>query len=432
MLRTLFIAAALAFIAVAASAAIAGSTASRPAQTSAASSVDQRTGADRFVVHVTPEMKRHSRIGHTLFFVGSAWSMLVLLFVLGSGWARRIRDAAMRITKRRFLAAMIAFVLLSLVTALLEAPLTYYGGYVVPHQFALTTQSFGAWLLDEVKGLAVSLVVYAPLAALVLLGIAKIRRWWLAVWIGAIPVMLLLVVLQPLLFEPLFNDFQPLKDQVLRAALLDEASRAGIEGGRVYQVDKSKQTTTMNAYVTGIGPSSRIVMWDTLLAKMSHDEVLAVMGHEMGHYVLKHIWKGMAFGLAIGFVALFAGQRVVEWGARRFGPRWGFATAADPAALPWLLLVFSIFGFVITPIAAAQSRYVEHQADQFGLELTHLNEPMATAFVKLAEDSKQDPDPSALIEWWFYSHPSINRRIAYVLHYKPWAEGKPNEVWSPK
>jgi Zn-dependent protease with chaperone function len=176
----------------------------------------------------------------------------------------------------------------------------------------------------------------------------------------------------------------------------------------------------MNAYVTGLGPSKRIVLWDTLLAKLDHDEILAVMGHEMGHYVLHHIWKGMAFGIGLSAFVFFIGQKIFERGLARWGARWGIADRGDPAALPWLLLVGAIIGFLLSPIASGYSRMIEHQADKFGLELTHLNEPMASSFVKFAEDSKHDPNPPRFIEWWRYSHPSDQRRIDFALSYRPW------------
>ena len=181
----------------------------------------------------------------------------------------------------------------------------------------------------------------------------------------------------------------------------------------------------MNAYVTGLGPSKRIVLWDTLLAKLDHDEILAVMGHEMGHYVLHHIWKGMAFGIAVSLIGFFLGQKICERGVARWGARWGVTDCADPAALPWLLLVATLIGFVGSPIDSGFSRHIEHQADKFGLELTHLNEAMASSFVKFAEDSKHDPNPPRFIEWWRYSHPAAQRRIDFALSYRPWGERAP-------
>jgi len=381
---------------------------------------------ERFEVKITDEMVRHSRIRDTLYFVGTAWSLGVMALLAFTGASRRIRDTAMRMTKRPFVAAMIYLALLILSVTLLELPLTYYSDFVVPHQFDLTDQSFGSWLADGLKGLAVGLVIGCVLGAVAYLIVRRFRRWWLVLWAASIPFIIAMVVIQPIVLDPIFNKFEPLRNAALRQKLLDLASRAGIEGSRVYQVNKSKQTKTMNAYVNGIGPTNRIVMWDTLLAKMTDDEVLAVMGHEMGHYVMNHIWKGLAFSIAMSFGALFLMQTVYDRVIARKG-----SERADLANVPLLLLIGGVIGFLLTPIGAAYSRSVERQSDMFSLELTHLNEPMATAFVKFAEDSKRDPSPSPFIEYWRYSHPPIAKRIPFALSYKPWERGEPNQVWKP-
>jgi len=380
-------------------------------------------GQRRLEVRVTPEMIRHSRLSDVLYFVDFAYSIGALLLVLGAGWSARFRDAAERATKKKFVAAMIYFLCLILALTVIQFPLSFYAGYVVPHQFDLTEQSFASWMGDFGKALAVDVVIGSVIAALALLVIRKIRRWWVVLWVGSIPLIVLAVIAVPLIIDPLFNKFEPLRDEVLKRALLEEASKAGIEGSRVYQVDKSKQTKTMNAYVTGLGPTKRIVMWDTLLQKMDHDEVLVVMGHEMGHYVLHHIWKGIAFGVLVSLLGFFLAQKAYERGLVRWGGRWGVAERGDPAALPWLLVVATVITFLSSPVSNSFSRHIEHQADIFGLELTHMNEPMASAFVKFAEDSKVDPNPPRFIEWWRYSHPSLGRRIEFVLHYRPWEEG---------
>lgn len=377
---------------------------------------EERMGDERFEVKITDEMVRHSRIRDVLYFVANGWGAGMMLLLLFTPASRKMRDAALRVTKQPFLAAMIAIALFIVALAILDFPLAYYSGFHVPRQFDLSEQTFGSWMNDMLKGLAVNLAILMPLGALALLAMRRVKRWWLALWLGSIPVILTAVILQPIVLDPIFNKFEPLAGQVLRQKLLDLASRAGIEGGRVYEVNKSKQTKTMNAYVNGIGPTARIVMWDTLLAKLNHDEVLAVMGHEMGHYVMKHVWKGLAFSLALSLFVFFAGQKIIERGL----PRFGFPTAGDPAALPWVLLVFGAIGFLLTPVGAAYSRYGEHQADKFSLELTHLNEPMATAFRKMAEDSKRNPSPHPFIKYWRYTHPPIAERIPFALSYRPW------------
>jgi STE24 endopeptidase len=390
----------------------------------------QPTTAKRHLdVRVTPEMIRHSRIYDALYFTDFFYGIAILLLILGTGLSARMRDFASRHIRWPFVAAMLYFVLLSLVLTILTFPLDLYGGFIVPHQFDLTNQSFAAWMGDFGKAVGVNLVIFTPLAAIALVIIRRVRRWWIALWLGSIPLVVLGVLAQPLIIDPLFNDFRPLQDASLRQALLDEASRAGIEHSRVYEVDKSKQTKEMNAYVTGIGPSARIVMWDTLLAKLDRDEIIAVMGHEMGHYVLKHLWQGISFGIAISFLGFLIAQRLFEWGLARWGTRWKIDSRADPAAIPWLLAVSSILAFLLSPVYSGYSRHIEHQSDVFGLELTHLNEAMASSFVKFAEDSKADPRPPRFIEWWRYSHPSLGRRIDFVLAYKPWEKGHPNQLW---
>jgi STE24 endopeptidase len=144
---------------------------------------------------------------------------------------------------------------------------------------------------------------------------------------------------------------------------------------------------------------------------------------------MNHIWKGLAFGIFVSLVICFLAQRIFESGMARWGKAWGVEELSDPAALPWLLLIVGVISFVLSPVVNGYSRHVEHQADVFGLELSRLNEPMASAFVKFAEDSKVDPTPNAFIEFWRYSHPSLTKRIQFVLGYKPWEQGKPNELW---
>jgi Zn-dependent protease with chaperone function len=379
--------------------------------------VAAQAASRRLEPRVTPEMLRHSRLEDALYFINVAYSAAVLVLLLTTRASAKLRDLAERATAK--FAGSLYIVFLVLAITIVEFPLTFYESYIVPHQFDLTNEAMGTWLADQAKAIAVNLVISVFVGVLVLLAIRRVRRWWIAAWLGSIPLILLGVLITPLVIDPLFNKFEPLRDPVLRRDLLAEAARAGIENGRVYEVNKSKQTKTMNAYVTGVGPSARIVMWDTLLQKLDHDEVLAVMGHEMGHYVLKHLWKGIAFSIAVTFFVFWIGQQLYERGLARWGRRWGVREArGDPAALPWLLVLSTLIAFAISPVTSGFSRHIEHQADVFSLDLTHLNEPMASAFVKFAEDSKEDPRPPRFIEWWMYSHPSLGRRIDFVLGYK--------------
>ena len=368
-----------------------------------------------FVVHVTPEMIRHSRLLDVLYFVDFVYGAAVLYLLMRMGISFRLRDLASRVARKRFAIALIYFAMLTVVVIAMELPLTVYQGFVVPHQFDLTNQTLASWLGDFGKAVVVDVIIGAPIAALALFAIHRFRHWWLVLWLGSIPLIILGVIMTPLIIDPLFNKFEPLKDPVLRRDLLNEAARAGIEGSRVYQVNRSKQTKTMNAYMTGLGPSKRIVLYDTLLAKLDHDEILATLGHEMGHYVLHHLWKGIAFSILVSFFGFYVAQRIYERGL----PRWGITDRADPAAVPWLLLIASVITFALSPVDSGFSRYIEHEADKFGLDLTHLNEAAASSMVKFCEDSKQDPNPPRFIEWWRYSHPAAQRRIDFALSYRP-------------
>ncbi|HEY4639944.1 MAG TPA: M48 family metallopeptidase [Thermoanaerobaculia bacterium] len=411
MRRLLFALAAAAVVVTAV--AVIGAPASRP-QSSDVPSGDR---SQRFEVRVTPEMLRHSRIDESIYFGGTLYSIATLLLLLATGASAKLRELAQRMVRRRFLASMLYILFFAVAIAVLDFPLTYYADFFVPHQFDLSNQSFGSWLLDQTKAFAVTVAILAPLGALALRGIARFKQWWRILWLASIPLSVFFIVIAPVFLDPIFNKFTKLQDPVLEQALLDEASRAGIEGSRVFQADKSKQTKTMNAYVTGLGPTKRIVIWDTLLAKMTREEVLAVMAHEMGHYVLNHVWKGLAFSIVVSFLSFFVGQHVYDRGIARWGAKWEIREPGDPAAVPWLLIVAAAIGFFLTPVTSAFSRHVEHQADVFGLQLTHFNEPMASAFKKLAEDAKYNPAPNRFVELWHYSHPSTNERIRYALEY---------------
>jgi Zn-dependent protease with chaperone function len=372
----------------------------------------------RYVVHVTPEMIRHSRILDILYFVDAAFGILLMLVILITGLSAKMRNVAARVTRRRYPQTLLWLLLFTLLTWVIGFPLDYYRGRTIPLEFGLTHQPFGSWMGDQLKALMVGLIFTLLLVPLALWAIRRFRRWWIAVWLGSIPLMIILVIIVPIVIDPLFNKFVPFEREPLRSRLLAEAAHAGIPNAEVFEVNASKQTTTMNAYVTGIGPTKRIVLYDTLLAKLDDDEIVSTMGHEMGHYVLNHIWKGLAFGIVISLIVCYLGQQMYERGLRRWGGRWGGIERGEAASLPWLLVVISVIGFVLTPVNSAASRYQEHQADVYGLDVTGLNEASASSMVKFAEDAKINPDPPAFIEFWRYSHPSPSKRIRFALEYK--------------
>jgi Zn-dependent protease with chaperone function len=199
----------------------------------------------------------------------------------------------------------------------------------------------------------------------------------------------------------------------------------------VLEVAKSEDTNAVNAYVTGFGTTKRIVLWDTILAKLNREQLLVVMGHEMGHYVLGHIWKQILILSVLIVAALYAVHRSSGWLIARFRQRFGFGELADIASLPLVLILFSLASLVVTPIALAVSRHFEHEADRFGLEITHDNYAAATAFVKLQQENLAVPRPGPLFVWWRASHPTLGDRIDFSNDYRPWESNQP-EVYADR
>jgi STE24 endopeptidase len=246
---------------------------------------------------------------------------------------------------------------------------------------------------------------------------------------AAIPIAFVLQMLSPVFIAPLFNDFGPMQDPALEAEILALADRAGIEGSRVFEVDKSVDTNTVNAYVTGFASTKRIVLWDTIIAKLSREQLLVVMGHEMGHYVLGHVRSSMlALAVAIP-IMLLAFHWLAGWLIGRFHARFGFTSLDDVAALPLFLVLIGVFGLLVAPASNAWSRHHEHESDRFALELTHDNLGCAGAFARLQQSNLANPRPGPLFVLWRASHPSLGDRIDFCNAYRPWETGEP-EVYS--
>ncbi|HEX5724099.1 MAG TPA: ABC transporter substrate-binding protein, partial [Longimicrobiaceae bacterium] len=427
MLRTLL--AGLALCAAATGAAAQDRAAASPTTPAAAVSAAAQAAPDTGRVAVpVPSAKavRYHRSGNVLWVVRVLWGLLVPAVILFSGLSARLRDAARRIGRNWFFTLALYIAGFTLLVWLVDLPLAFYSGFVRQHAYGLSNQTFGKWIGDALKALAVGLVI-APLVLWVPYWLLRRspRRWWLYSGLAAIPLLVLLNWAAPLYFDPLFNRFGPMEDKTLEAEILALADRAGIEGGRVFEVDKSVDTKTVNAYVTGFGGSKRIVLWDTLLRALGRREVLFVMGHEMGHYVLRHVLWGLALGAAGTLFSLWAVHRTAGWLIARWRHRFRFDRLEDVASYPLLLLVVSVLGLAGAPFANAFSRSQEHEADRFGLELTRDNRAMALAFVKLQRENLAVPYPSALFKLFRASHPPLGERIEFANAYRPWETGRP-------
>jgi Zn-dependent protease with chaperone function len=361
-----------------------------------------------------------------LWIVNILWGFLIPALFLFTGVSARIRNWALRVGKWWYLVIVIYFVIFLLINFVIDLPLSYYQDFARQHAYGLSNQTLGKWVGDQFKGLLIGLVAGVLFLWIPYLLLQKSpRRWWLYTGLLAIPFLTLGILIAPIWIDPIFNDFGPMKNKALEAKILALADRAGIEGGRVYEVDKSKDTKTVNAYVTGFGATKRIVLWDTILAKLNDDELLFVMGHEMGHYVLGHVWKSILFFSLLIMATLYAIYRTAGWLIHKFHGRFGFSDLSDIASLPLIILLISVYSLIITPIAMAYSRHNEHEADRFGLEITQNNHAAATAFVKLQQENLSVPRPNLLYKLWTASHPTLGERIDFSNEYRPWEHGEP-------
>jgi STE24 endopeptidase len=373
-----------------------------------------------------------SRIEFRLALIGFVYGLIVLWIILHWRISSAYRDWAERLSSRRFLQAAVFAPFILLTIAILTLPLDIYGE-VIEKRFGLSVQGWGSWSWDWIKTEIISLILGTILIWLLYAIIRRNpRRWWFYFWLVALPIGLLLVFITPWIIDPLFHKFEPLrqKDPELTAALEQMVQRAGedIPPERMYWMGAGEKTTELNAYVTGFGASKRIVVWDNTIAKMNTPQIVFVAGHETGHYVLQHIPKGITFFALLFLFLFYLGYRCVGWVLARWGAGWGVRGLDDWASLPALMLLLSVFTFVVNPITSAVSRHFEHQADQYGLEVTHgltadSGQVAAQSFQILGEVDLADPKPNPAEVFLFYSHPPIPDRIRFALTYDPWANG---------
>jgi STE24 endopeptidase len=369
---------------------------------------------------------RYYRSGNVLWATSSVLSLLIPALILFTGLSARLRTLATRIGRRSFFVIALYALLFTVLTALLTLPLTYYEGFVREHAYHLSSQTPDKWWGDWLKGTAasavgLSLVLWIPYFLLS----RSPRRWWLYAGLAAIPVTTLMLIVTPLWIDPLFNRFGPMKDKQLESRILTLADRAGISGSRVYQVDKSVDTKTVNAYVTGLGSTKRIVLWDTMLAKLNPEQILFVMAHEMGHFVLRHTLATILGVTVVVLLSLYLVHRTAGKLIVRFSRRFGFHQLSDVASFPLFLLLGGFASFIFLPAVLALSRHLEHEADRFALEITRNNYAAATTFVRLQQENLAVPRPGRLYLLWRGSHPPLGERVDFANQYHPWLTGEP-------
>ncbi len=409
-------------------------------QSGAASSQSQPPPAAQYTL--APEKRAqavaYSRARYILYFVGLAVSILAYLFLWRARVAEHFRDWARRASRSHFVQSLIFAPLFIVAASVLSFPVDWYSDYVLEHRFGLSTQGFGSWLGDWGKSVAIGVVLGVFLVWIFYAVVRRSpRRWWLYFWLVSIPITIFVTMAEPYVVEPLFFKFTPLEatEPALtnRIEAMLEHSGLSIPPSRIFEMDASTKTRTLNAYVSGLGASKRVVVWDTTLGKMTPDETLMVLGHELGHYVLHHIPKQIALDELIFLVLSYLGYIAVNRIVERTDARTGIEAVGDLASLPVVLLVLTVLVFIGSPAINGISRHYEHQADQFGLEVAHgvVPDPNAAevrSLQVLGEVDLADPDPNPFIKFWLYTHPPLDERIRFAAAYKPWAEGKPLEL----
>lgn len=391
---------------------------------------------------LSPEKYRkaiaYSRARYWEYFIGAAYFLLILLLLLRSRAAPTLRDWAERASSRYWVQLLLFAPMFMLLLGALGLPTDLYGQWL-SLRYDQSIQGWGSWIWDWTKGQLLAVVLGTLFIGILYAVIRRSpRRWWLYFWLLALPILLFISFLQPLVIDPLFNKFEPLQSThpELVESIEKVVSHAGltIPRDRVFLMKASEKTKQVNAYVSGLGASKRVVIWDTIIAAEPGPMIMHTLGHEIGHYVLGHIWSGFAFFAALAFVLFYLAKRFFDWALAKSGTAWDIRGPDDWASLPlWIIIVVLLF-FLSTPLGNAFSRYQEHEADRYGLEVIHgivanPGEVAAQAFQVEGEIDLQDPEPPAFIEFWLYDHPAVNDRILFSRTYDPWAKGeKPKYV----
>jgi Zn-dependent protease with chaperone function len=398
-----------------------------------------REGASEKITEykLSPELHRKAHIFSRIRFGSRLFDLFfgvfLLWLILQRRWSARFRDWAETVSRRRILQLVVYAPLLILTLSVLHLPLDLFDQATFKH-YGISVQSWGSWMGDWAKLQGLYLFL-GSLFIWILYGVIRRRprRWWLVFWLISLPILLFIFFLEPFIIDPMFFRYEPLsaKAPQLIPELQRVAQRAGMEiaPDRMFWMEASTKTVAPNAYVTGVGASKRIVVWDTTIAQESTEGILTVFGHELGHYALAHVWKGLAFFAGMAFLVLYLGFRSIGWLLSRRAVAWGIRGLDDWASLPAILLLVALFGFVANTFGNAFSRHLERQADIYSLEVTRGIVPdpgqaSAASFQSFGEKVFTDPDPNPVDVFLFFSHPTLSDRIHLFATYDPWSRGE--------
>ena len=350
-------------------------------------------------------------------FWDSAITIVVMLILLKTGISRRMRNWSERRSKRPSIQTFLYFFQFIVLTSLIVLPFSIYTGFIREHQYHLSNQNFTQWFADQIKGLLVSIILGGLAVTAVYAVVRKFPRTW-NIWgtVVGVALAILGILIAPVFIVPIFNKVTPLTQADLREPILSMARANGIEANDVFVIDASKQSKRISANVSGFGSTMRITLNDNLLNRSSPESIRAVMGHEMGHYVLNHVYKGLLF-FSVVIVLLFSFLKWAStWALARWGGRWEIRDAGDTAGFPLAVILITAFFLVTGPLLASYTRVTEAEADMFGLNASREPDGFAQAALQLSEYRKLDPSP--LEEFLFYDHPSGRARIFASMRWK--------------
>jgi len=363
------------------------------------------------------QAKEYARIRRRLMLGDLALACVYAIIWLMTGWSIDLRNNLLGLTTNEWLVVAGFVLIFGGIYFLIDLPLGYYSGFILPHRYDLSTQSLKGWIGDQVKGVLVGGILGLVVIEIVYF-VLRISPglWWL--WAGLILLFfnIILANLAPVLLMPLFFKFVPLEEEHadLVARLINLTERAGTRVRGVYKFDMSRRTKAANAAIAGLGNTRRIILGDTLINEFTSDEIETVLAHELGHQVHRDIPIGILVDSVITLGGLYLASLVLEWGVVVFG----FESISDVAAMPLLALVIGVYGLVTMPLGNAYSRQRERRADEYALKATGKGAAYASALTRLANQNLADADPEPWVEILLYSHPALNKRIAKAENYQ--------------
>ncbi len=363
------------------------------------------------------QAREYGRISRRMWLIETLFDLLYTSAWLGFGWAIGLRQWLSGQTGSDWLLVPAFVLIFGGISALIELPMSYYSGFVLPHRFDQSNQTLKDWIIDRLKGLAISLPIGLLVLELLYLALrAAGQLWWLWAAAGLLIFQVLIANLAPVLIMPLFNKYVPLGEEhaELKERLMKLAEKSHTRVKGIFKFDMSRRTKAANAALTGLGNTRRIILGDTLLNEFSVDEIETVLAHELGHHVNKDIPLSIGMGTLITTLGLYLASLGISWAVGFFG----FNGVSDIAAFPALTLVFNLYGLLTMPLQNAFSRWRESLADQYALQATGKKEAFASGFARLANQNLGEIDPEKWVVFLFYSHPPLGERIEKAKNWK--------------